>query len=203
MMENRPEYVCFWLGLSKLGVITALINTNLRKDVLVHSIKIGRCKCVVVSEDCLDGEFVFIGEWNLEHADWINIIEWACFHELLIWVTRSRECLKQNVLRSIFLETNDLLLIFSAIIEILTHEEIKNLKIYVYGVKSQHSLVKNHNLVNLSQKLESIKPHKTTFKPPKISIRDSLYYIYTSGTTGLPKAAIITHFRWRRFIKFS
>lgn len=62
MMENRPEYVCFWLGLSKLGVITALINTNLRKDVLVHSIKIGRCKGVVVSEDCLDGELIFIGE---------------------------------------------------------------------------------------------------------------------------------------------
>ena len=28
-MENRPEYVAVWFGLSKIGVITGLINHNL------------------------------------------------------------------------------------------------------------------------------------------------------------------------------
>ena len=28
IMENRVEYVPIWIGLSKIGVITALINTN-------------------------------------------------------------------------------------------------------------------------------------------------------------------------------
>ena len=28
-MPNRPEYICIWTGGSKLGCITALINTNL------------------------------------------------------------------------------------------------------------------------------------------------------------------------------
>jgi solute carrier family 27 fatty acid transporter 1/4 len=35
-MENKPEYIGIWLGLSKLGVITALINTNLRTHSLKH-----------------------------------------------------------------------------------------------------------------------------------------------------------------------
>ena len=34
IMENRKEYVPIWLGLSKIGVITALINTNLCGDSL-------------------------------------------------------------------------------------------------------------------------------------------------------------------------
>lgn len=59
-MENRPEYPCFWLGLSKLGVISALINTNLRKETLIHSIKIANCKAVIVSPDYWDGEFLFV-----------------------------------------------------------------------------------------------------------------------------------------------
>ena len=38
-MENRPEYVGLWLGLSKVGIVPALINTNLLGQPLVHSIK--------------------------------------------------------------------------------------------------------------------------------------------------------------------
>ena len=30
----------------------------------------------------------------------------------------------------------------------------------------------------------------------KVFLKDPCFYIYTSGTTGLPKAAIMTHFRW-------
>jgi len=38
-MENRPEYVGLWLGLSKVGIVPALINTNLLGQPLIHSIK--------------------------------------------------------------------------------------------------------------------------------------------------------------------
>lgn len=38
-MENRPEYIGLWLGLSKVGVVPALINTNLQGQPLIHSIK--------------------------------------------------------------------------------------------------------------------------------------------------------------------
>ncbi|XP_012283173.1 long-chain fatty acid transport protein 4 [Orussus abietinus] len=53
-LENRPEYVGIWLGLSKLGVITPLINTNLRKSTLVHSIKVANCKALIFGSDLSD-----------------------------------------------------------------------------------------------------------------------------------------------------
>jgi solute carrier family 27 fatty acid transporter 1/4 len=37
-MENRPEYVGIWLGCAKVGVVPALINTNLSGRPLLHSI---------------------------------------------------------------------------------------------------------------------------------------------------------------------
>ena len=33
MMPNRPEYLAIWLGLTRVGVVVALINTNLRGGV--------------------------------------------------------------------------------------------------------------------------------------------------------------------------
>ena len=38
-MENRPEYVGLWLGCTKIGIVPALINTNLQGQPLIHSIK--------------------------------------------------------------------------------------------------------------------------------------------------------------------
>ncbi|KAI1290336.1 Long-chain fatty acid transport protein 4 [Halotydeus destructor] len=49
-MESRPEYVGTWLGLAKAGVVTALINTNLRGDTLAHSITCINSKAVIVDE---------------------------------------------------------------------------------------------------------------------------------------------------------
>lgn len=46
-MENRPEFVCVWLGLSKIGVVTALINTNQRLNALAHSFNVIKCKAII------------------------------------------------------------------------------------------------------------------------------------------------------------
>ncbi len=37
-MENCPDYMAVWLGLGRIGVTVALINTNLTGDALAHSI---------------------------------------------------------------------------------------------------------------------------------------------------------------------
>ena len=50
-MENRPELVFFWLGLAKIGVISSLINFNLRKESLSHCISIVSAKGLVFSSD--------------------------------------------------------------------------------------------------------------------------------------------------------
>ncbi|KAL5012006.1 hypothetical protein ScPMuIL_010557 [Solemya velum] len=46
-MENSPEFVCLWLGLSKVGMTAALINFNLRGPSLSHCINISEAKSVV------------------------------------------------------------------------------------------------------------------------------------------------------------
>ncbi|KZC12231.1 PREDICTED: long-chain fatty acid transport protein 4-like [Dufourea novaeangliae] len=51
MMLNRPEYVAIWLGLGKLGVVTALINTNLRLQSLNHCLRIAAVKSIIYLEE--------------------------------------------------------------------------------------------------------------------------------------------------------
>ncbi|XP_051168610.1 long-chain fatty acid transport protein 4-like [Leptopilina boulardi] len=54
VMEGRVEYIGTWLGLSKAGYVTALVNTNLRGDVLVHSIKAAECKAIIFGSELKD-----------------------------------------------------------------------------------------------------------------------------------------------------
>jgi fatty-acyl-CoA synthase len=46
-MPNRPEYLAVWLGLTRVGVIVALLNTNLRGEPLRHSVRIVQPKHVI------------------------------------------------------------------------------------------------------------------------------------------------------------
>ena len=39
LMENRPEFIGIWLGLSRIGVVSALLNTNLTGDRLAHCMR--------------------------------------------------------------------------------------------------------------------------------------------------------------------
>lgn len=54
-MENRPEFVATWLGLSKIGVIVPLINTNQRQASLIHSIEIAHCQALIFGESLATG----------------------------------------------------------------------------------------------------------------------------------------------------
>ncbi|XP_076636944.1 fatty acid transport protein 1 [Colletes latitarsis] len=54
LLENRVEFIAIWLGLSKLGIITPLINTNLRKTALLHSINVSKCQALIYGSDFTD-----------------------------------------------------------------------------------------------------------------------------------------------------
>lgn len=60
LMETKPEYACIWLGLAKLGVVTALINTNLRKETLLHSIKVAGSKAIIVGAELAQGVYYIL-----------------------------------------------------------------------------------------------------------------------------------------------
>ncbi len=47
LMENRPDFLCCWLGLFKAGLSAALINTNQRGQALAHSVEIAGAKHLI------------------------------------------------------------------------------------------------------------------------------------------------------------
>ena len=54
LMENRPEYLATWMGLSKLGVVTALINTNLTGKTLRHALATSKAAHLILGAECAD-----------------------------------------------------------------------------------------------------------------------------------------------------
>ena len=51
-----------WLGMSKIGVIGALVNFNLRTTPLAHCIKAADAKAVIFSYELTEGKYLL---WNL------------------------------------------------------------------------------------------------------------------------------------------
>ncbi len=53
MMLNRPEYIAIWLGITRVGGVVALLNTNLTGTALAHSVSIVQPKHVIVVNELL------------------------------------------------------------------------------------------------------------------------------------------------------
>ena len=54
IMENSPDYMAIWLGLTRVGAIVSLINTNLVGDGLAYSVNLVAPKALIVGIECLD-----------------------------------------------------------------------------------------------------------------------------------------------------
>ena len=54
IMPNRPEYAAIWLGISSVGGVVSLINTNLRRGALAHCINVAAPKHIIVDAESLD-----------------------------------------------------------------------------------------------------------------------------------------------------
>ena len=53
-LENRPAFMFAWLGLAKLGVRVAFLNTNVSGKPLLHALEATGAKHIVVGEECLE-----------------------------------------------------------------------------------------------------------------------------------------------------
>ncbi|OXA43700.1 Long-chain fatty acid transport protein 4 [Folsomia candida] len=51
MMENRPEYVFTWLGLSRIGVVTSLLNYNIRLKSLEHCVNVSNSTAIIFGSE--------------------------------------------------------------------------------------------------------------------------------------------------------
>lgn len=54
MLENRPEFFYAWVGMAKIGVIAALLNTHARGRVFEHSLHTTGASLLLIGEECLD-----------------------------------------------------------------------------------------------------------------------------------------------------
>lgn len=53
--NNRLEYVAIWFGLSKIGVVTALLNFQLQGQSLAHCVDIAGCKSAIIEAELTSG----------------------------------------------------------------------------------------------------------------------------------------------------
>ena len=74
-MDGRPEYVALWLGASKAGIITALINTNLKQQSLVHSITVINSKAIIFGNELSEDIQEIIPDLKNKRAD----LKYYCF----------------------------------------------------------------------------------------------------------------------------
>lgn len=51
LLENRPEFFCFWLALNRIGVVALPINPDLRRDELQFQLSITDTELLIVHDD--------------------------------------------------------------------------------------------------------------------------------------------------------
>ncbi|MEL6686131.1 MAG: long-chain-acyl-CoA synthetase [Pseudomonadota bacterium] len=75
-VRNRLEYVALWFGLTKRGVIPALINFQLAGNALAHCVNISDAAHIIVDVDLIDN-------WKTAR-EYLNegLTEWAAFGEV-------------------------------------------------------------------------------------------------------------------------
>lgn len=54
LMENRPEYLMVHGGLAKVGIVPALVNTNIRGKALVHAVSVVRARALICGSELMD-----------------------------------------------------------------------------------------------------------------------------------------------------
>jgi fatty-acyl-CoA synthase len=62
LMPNRPEYMAIWLGLTKVGAVVALLNTNLAGPSLAHCINTVEPRHIIVDSDLAERLTVALGD---------------------------------------------------------------------------------------------------------------------------------------------
>ncbi len=77
LLPNGPHYFALWLGLSRIGVTCALLNTHLRGEGLAHGIRIVSPRAIVVSGTLAEALRTAQAHWQEPIPTW-TLGESAC-----------------------------------------------------------------------------------------------------------------------------
>lgn len=80
LMNNEPDFLCVWFGLSKLGCAVAFLNTNIKSRSLLHCFNSCGAKLLVVGGGKLHqntqttgGIIVHVGQKHYKDVHWENL----------------------------------------------------------------------------------------------------------------------------------
>jgi fatty-acyl-CoA synthase len=72
LMPNRPEYFAIWLGITSVGVVVSLLNTNLVGPSLAHSMRIVSPRHIIASADLAAALDTAMTHLDQSPAIWIS-----------------------------------------------------------------------------------------------------------------------------------
>jgi fatty-acyl-CoA synthase len=72
LMPNCPEYVAIWLGITRVGGVVSLLNTNLVGDSLAHAINIVEPKQVIVGPTLVEALAAVVPKLSPRIQTWVH-----------------------------------------------------------------------------------------------------------------------------------
>jgi fatty-acyl-CoA synthase len=82
LMTNRPEYFAIWLGITSIGGIVALLNTNLVGNSLSHCINIVNPRHLIVAGEFIDSLNTALSGLTGSPVIWTHGVDHARFHRI-------------------------------------------------------------------------------------------------------------------------
>ncbi|HEX3437949.1 MAG TPA: long-chain-acyl-CoA synthetase [Pseudacidobacterium sp.] len=82
LMTNRPEYFAVWLGITSVGGVVALLNTNLIGPSLAHCINTVTPKHMIVSSEFIDAVTTVLPQLTGSLSIWAYGVEHAPFRQI-------------------------------------------------------------------------------------------------------------------------
>ena len=82
LMRNQPDYLAIWLGITRVGGVVALLNTNLHGDALAHCIKAAGAEHIIVGADLKDALDAALAQSQMSATVWVHGgTQPACFED--------------------------------------------------------------------------------------------------------------------------
>lgn len=224
MMEGRPEYIGFWLGASKVGLVTALINTNLKQAPLLHSITGVETKALIFTSSMAEQVKEILPEL-LKKKPGIKLFLYGSKADAdIVNINNNPAVISNSVTTTTTIEDN---VVTNNNNNNNNSSHVRNIVNALNGLSNGNGNgnIMNHNNSNNTSNNnnnqiqstpqpqnnsgincvfltvmndETLKEYSHELDEDQMlgSFTDKLFYVYTSGTTGLPKAAIIRHARF-------
>jgi len=87
-MTNRPEYFATWLGITSVGGVVALLNTNLVGPSLAHCINIVRPKHLIVASEFVDPLTTALPDLTVSPTIWTHGVDHPSFQRIDLSISR-------------------------------------------------------------------------------------------------------------------